>query len=141
MNKTSYIISMIILLAGFAVMLYILYLMVYPFKTIEMKQPFKVLTPVVKAGEDFKILNEYCKYTNSTGTLSRSFIDGEIYPISTTVSNLQTGCGSLVITIQVPEYLPSGIYHLQTTAEYKINPVRTIFVTSKSEDFQVIGAK
>ncbi|MCK9370284.1 collagen-like protein [Candidatus Dojkabacteria bacterium] len=114
--------------------------LVYPYKTVTFnKEPFKVLTPVVKKGENLVYEVDYCKYTKVTPTTSKAFLDEIIFnlPDSTAVYK-PIGCDVIKFNLLVPTTLPIDTYVLQTTYKYKVNPIREIIVVAKTEPFSVV---
>jgi hypothetical protein len=110
----------------------------YPYKIVEMKQPYEVLTPEVKQGELLVYRQEYCKYTDKMPTVQRYFVDGLIYSMADVSPTLREGCGQTLTSIFVPRNLPAGDYYMRTVVTYKINPIRTITFEFSTDKFKVI---
>lgn len=127
------------LLIAFALMGYMMFMMLYPFKVIDYIQPFQVVTKTVNAGGELRIFVDYCKSTDAPGVLHRSLVGDITYNLANTVSNLPRGCGKSVVPIAIPDYIPSGTYHLRTTTEWNISVLRTVTNTAVSDDFTVVG--
>lgn len=116
--------------------LYFAFCTLYPYKTMEMKQPNKVLTPVVKPGEDLIYEVDYCKYTNRSVILSKVLVDTVHFNLGAARSNLPCGCNKVQVAVPMPKILElNGTYHLDIRAEYQMNPFRTIIVETRTEDF------
>jgi hypothetical protein len=128
------------LLLGYLLVITVFVWLVYPYKTIYFKQPFKVLNSPVKSGTDMYIQIDYCKYTTEIPTVTSHFIDGIAYDVPTkAVSAKGVGCGVTTITENVPDHLPLGKgYQLQRVYSYHPNPLRTINVVTYTEPFDVI---
>jgi hypothetical protein len=102
-------------------------------------QPYKILTPKVKVGDQVIYLVDVCKYKNVQGTIERTFVDDVRYPSITSIGNIKPGCTKTKVSVQVPNFVVPGIYHLELNASYKINPFRTDFYQLSTETFEVLG--
>ncbi len=69
--------------------------------------------------------------------LTKFFIDGVIFRTPTVPSVVPKGCGEIISDAYVPKAIPAGSYSLKTTAEYKVNPIRTIIITNYTQSFIV----
>lgn len=113
-------------------------MMVYPFKTAEVKEPMRILTPEVQVGDIIRYEVDYCRYTDAESSLtwilvpSDSSYDGDFLG-SRESGGLPTGCGLVNSqTPPVPEQVRPGEYYVKVVARYRVNPLRTItkqFVT------------
>ena len=138
---------MLLLAAGFGLMGYNSYLMLYPFKTIEVyNQPVPVLTPQAGVGEVVQYDLSYCKFVNKTARITRQLIgkvenpDGyDVISVDdkAVTSNAPPGCAQIKSSIVVPAKTPPGRYYLQVTSAYEVNPQRTIEVTWRTQEFEV----
>ena len=132
----------LILLLALGLILTVIYWEVYPFKTIVFTDnPQRVLNAnhQVASGGHLSYEVNFCKYTNIIPSISRSFADGILYTIPETLAVAKpTGCHTQVVDVYVPRALLPGSYTLKTTYRYKINPIRTIDVSTTTESFMVI---
>lgn len=104
-------------------------------------QPYKVLTPKVRVGDQLVYVVDSCKYLKVTGIVSRSFVDGVRYPSITSSGIVKPGCSKTKVAIQVPNYVVPGIYHVDLSVQYQINPFRTDTYNFYTENFEVIGGE
>jgi len=93
------------------------------------------------AGERVSYFVDYDKKLPLRGRLSRALVDGTRtnYPsINTflTIGKNQTWVSDLAI----PAYSPAGVYHIEVSAEYQVNPLRTINVQFQTAEFAVLAA-
>ena len=58
-------VSLGVIAVAIVIMAYFFYMLFYPFKTVDLVEPVKVLTPEVKRGGDVKLKLEVVKYNNS----------------------------------------------------------------------------
>ena len=130
--NSTIILAFVLLLLGFS-WLY------WPYKVADVKSPAKVLTKTVYAGEAMKYEIDFCSYSNTPATLSRRLVNGVIFTLPTITTFPDKGCRKdVVATTVIPETLPQGMYYLEVTAIHKVNPLRTITVTWRTEEFHVI---
>lgn len=101
-------------------------------------QPYKVVTEKVRVGSNFIYTVDACKFTDSPATVSRVFVDGIRYPSVTSTNNVKKGCNKTNVSIQVPNYVEPGIYHLELNVVYKINALRNDTYKFSTEGFEVI---
>lgn len=116
------------------------YWLLYPYKVIEYKNlPHKVDKSVYKPGEQIILNVDFCRYLPIVPTINRSFTDGIIYNLHGSVSPTnEVGCFERKVIINVPSTLPSGEYHITSNYRFKVNPIRTIEITTVTENFKVI---
>ena len=111
----------------------------YPYNPLKINvQPLPVINKEVKRGDSLVYNLDYCKSTDSSVLISRSFIDGVIFSIPDVTAKNLKGCRSNLISLQVPESIPVGDYYLKVTYKYKVNPIRTMLLEAVSEKFTVI---
>lgn len=140
MRKGLFIFSMTTLAITISLLCYLIFYLVYPFKTIEYQQnPAKVLTPVVVAGDNVKYEVNYCRYIKTHAKVSRQFIDGVIYTTPSFEQTLPTGCHKVVMAVKVPTTLNPDKYHLKILVSFEINKLRTIEKSFETESFEVIS--
>ncbi len=112
----------------------------YPYRTVEMTtaQPYKVLNNKVIQGGLLQYEVSYCKYTSVMPTVERSFVDGLIYITPSGSAQFGKGCRTSINTIYIPKSLPVGIYHIDASISFVMNPVRTITKHYQTEKFEVV---
>lgn len=131
-----FIISSLIL--SFIILLVFLFWWIFPYKTSEQVQPYKVLSKTIKQGELLQYEIDYCKYTDKIPTVERQFVDGIIYAVPQGNAQIKEGCGKINNSIKIPHQLPPGNYYIQATVTFKMNPIRTISKVYITEKFNVI---
>jgi hypothetical protein len=140
MNKPAYIASLIVICTAFIFLFTAGFWSFYPYKIMEIKNPQSLVVDkeIYQAGDRIAYVLDYCKYKRIQGTVSRSLVDGILVNYSPLISDLETGCFKLKRNdLVIPEFTPTGIYHISSSVEYKINPLRTITITYRTVDFQV----
>jgi hypothetical protein len=111
-----------------------------PYRIIEFKEtPLPVLTKQVNVGEKLRYELNYCKYMGLSSEISTSFIDGVIFDTPSFRTNRQVGCHETIVEIKVPSTLPSGTYYVQIHYHYKVNPIRSVNYSIKTESFEIIN--
>lgn len=131
---------MITLAITVVMLCYVIFYLAFPFKTIEyQQQPAKILTPVVKAGENVKYELSYCRYIKTHAKVSRQFIDGVIYTTPSFEQTLPTGCHKIIMAVRVPPTLNSDTYKLRVLVNFEINKLRTIEKSFETEEFEVVS--
>lgn len=137
-EKNKHIIAFVAMLGSSLVFLLFMFWWVFPYKTLEIKQPYYVVNKTVHQGEVLQYGIEYCKYTDVQSVVRRQFVDGIIYATPEITANLKKGCGKAINTITIPHNLPVGDYYLDITIDYQMNPIRNIIHNAKTEMFSVI---
>jgi hypothetical protein len=103
------------------------------------KNPMPVLNEnkTVKAGEN--LIYQICwdKKMDVTGTLTRKLINDFTIDLRPSVVTNPIGAGTDKVPVLIPLYAVPGKYILSWSAEYKVNPIRTITVYAVSEQFTV----
>jgi hypothetical protein len=117
-----------------AVTLFWLY---YPYNVMTITNA-KMNQTVVRQGQLATYSNDYEKFMDAPSETTRQFIDGLIFDAGNYTSNLPTGKGHIVRELPIPETLPPGNYHVLITLRYKVNPIRTVVVTFKTDQFEVL---
>ena len=109
----------------------------YPYKTLWINEPMKVITPVVKAGEMLFINLEYEKFTDKPSDINKQLINGMIHTYEKSYSNLPKGKHKYTYGMVIPKFLSPGKYKVVFTVSYEVNPFRTVTKTFSSEEFTV----
>ena len=138
MKKPIYLISCFTILSALALMGTFFFWMFCPYKIIEFRtEPHTVIEKTVKAGSHIVFDLDYCKYVDMGGEVTISFVDGFIYNTTPIPSNIEKGCHNVKHAVYVPKAIPPGDYSVKILYRYKVNPVRTIDVITKSDKFTV----
>jgi hypothetical protein len=132
-------------LLGIVVGVTLLYMILWPFRTLEPRvQPYHILTPVVHQGELVIYEANYCKYTTAPALVVRNLesTTGTVIGLPTTSTNLPTGCHiAQSATTVVPTTAPPGTYKIRLTITYRVNALRDITVNLTTDYFNVIKEK
>jgi ABC-type maltose transport system permease subunit len=114
----------------------VMFWLLYPYKTIVVNA-VELKSKSVQQGGLLPIRLEYDRYTTKDSTITRQFKDGIIFttPTSTGVGGI--GHYDRLIEVPVPVNLPPGLYTLETTVSYRVNPIRTVQVVWSTEQFTV----
>jgi hypothetical protein len=139
MNKLIYFFAWCGITMGIILCLMLTFWMVYPYNPIVFNEAeFPVAAKQIKQGDMLFYTTDYCKYTTLPARVTRSFINSIIYVTPTTITNRPTGCHVIVIGTLVPKELPLGMYYAEMSYQYQVNPIRTITIKVKTEEFEVI---
>lgn len=112
------------------------YWLFYPMKVIEFNKEVKTDRTEYKPGDRITYTISYCKYKNVSGVLLRALVNGTRTEFTPARGNMDMGCHTINRSdLVIPDYSDNGIYHLEATAEYKVNPVRKITVSWSSNEF------
>ncbi len=137
-HKLIYTVEIGSLLLGFLTVGTFLFWSLYPYKPMQVnKSPIPVLTKYVKQGDVLIYELDYCKFTNDSVNISRSFFDGVVFSTPDTTTKNPIGCRIQNISIQVPETLPTGKYTLKISYTYKVNPIKVVTIEDYTEEFTV----
>lgn len=139
MNKVFYALAWFTILSAIGLMLLVSFWYLYPYKIITfIEAKFPIVTKEVNQGGFLKYVVNYCKYTDVRPIVSRSFVNGIVFTTPLTLTSRQTGCNKMTVGVKVPEELPRGIYHIEMTYQYKVNPLREITLKHSSDTFEVL---
>lgn len=138
-SKAINILSFLTIGVAFLYILLFLYWSLYNYKPMVInKRPLNVLTKEVRQGGTLQFELDYCKYTDLPVTIRRRFVDGIIYAMPDVSANNKEGCRVQRIAVDIPENLPDGEYIFSLSYVYKVNPIRSVEVTTHTEKFEVI---
>lgn len=132
------------LVLAYIIVFYVLFLMLWPVKTLELTNynentPIQILNTTVHRGDTLQYNLSYCKYTDLTSVVHRTFIDGQVITLTDTPGKFPKGCrNALVTTAVVPETINFGSYYLDVVVEYDLNPYRKEFIHYKTSYFTVV---
>lgn len=121
--------SAIVLLGFTAILIIIAYWMLFiPRDIITFnRQPYRILTPVVKAGSRVVYEADIYKYVEATSTTQRSFVcDGVVYAVPPVATNLKAGPSRnrTPVSVPVPDTIPPGKCYLTIGLSYNVNALR-----------------
>jgi hypothetical protein len=137
--KIMYIIAGIIILSSIALVGTLIFWKIYPYEPLKINtQPLRVLTKEVRGGDILIYEIDYCKLSDRTVRISRSFIDGITFSTPDFRTKNLLGCRTSFVSIEVPPTLPAGKYYLKIDYTYQVNPIREVVVNALTERFTVI---
>lgn len=125
--------SMMVLLVGL-----VTFWLVYPYNVTDYKGEFKTDFTEYTQGDMTFYTVKYCKYMDIKPEVTKHFVDGLIFNAEETSANLTLGCKTQGVPLHIPMTLPPGRYQLKVELKYKVNPIRTITITNKSNWFTVV---
>ena len=137
--RRNYNLSKIILGLAFLSFGFILYLMFYPLKPVELFPPFPVKTKTVKRGNNLIYTANYCRHTELSGRVARTLVNDLVWVLPEVATvNAPRGCGKVDISVKIPEEISLGKYYMRIKATYVMNAFRTYAVNSYTDSFEVI---
>ena len=140
-DKWFHKIAWLVVVGTALILLGLSYWLYWPYKVVEVKNsPYPILNAnkQVEVGTLLKHQVEYCKYVDLQSTTTRQFVNNLIFTMPDTVQNNELGCHTIVANTLVPMELPPGKYYLRIIKNYKVNPIRTITETFRTEEFEVV---
>lgn len=135
-NKYKNIFSSLSLIIAFLFLMTITGALLWPYETIEVKR-FHVTDEVPRAaklGHLIGIEMDCYKYTQLPCRYSIGLLDGYYQVVESGISNLPLGQIKIKKNIKVSEEVPAGVYRVQFTIAYDVNPIRTITKTFITEN-------
>jgi hypothetical protein len=106
--------------------------------TVQNAQELSVDKTIYSPGDRITYTLNYCKTRNMPGILLRALVDGFRMTYEPKGGNLPVGCHTINVNdLEIPSFIPSGIYHLDMSAEYKINPLKSFIVNYRTVDFLI----
>lgn len=100
----------------------------YPYRTLEIEtQPLPLLSESAHAGKEIELLVQKCNYSSAPRRMIVRLIgDGKETVLSNTWEETSpTGCSSSKQAVFIPKSTVPGVYTIQVTVTYKLNPIRT----------------
>ena len=120
------------------------YWLFYPDNVVVVTNPntIKVDKTVYYAGDRITYTFSYCKTRPIVAEVSRALVDDFRTLYDMKQSDLPIGCHTISTNeLTIPNFEPSGTYHLNISAVYPINPLRDYTVLMRTVDFKVIQIK
>jgi hypothetical protein len=140
MSKVLLWFSSVTILITVALLGYIGFYMLYPFKVLDMPTtPVPVMTKEVEAGGQLEYELDYCRYTYKHSHVTKQFIDGVIYTTPSVETINPVGCHKIIVAMKVPDTLDTGVYSLRVLINTEVNKLRTIQNEYSTEQFRIIG--
>lgn len=138
-EKLLYYMSFVTILIAMIGMVYFIYLQLYPFKVVELKE-FKVFNTEVKAGSPAKVLVVFKKNNPFTSETQWNLIcdkNGD-FPIPRENIYRDVGKNNVMTYIVVPSFIEHGTCKLSIILRYYPTPLRIIPYIWESNNFQVV---
>lgn len=116
--------------------------LLYPYKTFTANyQPFEILNDgkELKAGDFLIYRGDLCAHMKGEVQIHRVLTNDILVSFTPrTVLIEKIGCKQYENhTVQLPDNIPDGKYHLEINLTMRVNPIRTETVKLKTEDFMV----
>lgn len=136
LNAVLFVTLMLIILT----LLYGAYLVLWPFKTLEVYQhPMPVLNSPLKRGEHVEMRVDYCKFTSVPFDISWQLVNDRVFFLEVKPTDLPTGCHNVVVSpVIIPKDAPLGEYIIRNKVTYYLNPIRRITLEFETEPFVVV---
>lgn len=115
--------------------------LIVPDRVVVVKNPMAIQVDkkVYHPGDRLTYTIDYCKTRPIMGKVSRALVDGYRLMWETVYSNLPVGCHKIEVNeLKIHPYAPPGIYHLEITADYQVNPLQIYEVRENTVDFQIV---
>jgi hypothetical protein len=110
----------------------------YPQVVIRLTAPITLDKSSYSPGDRLSYTYSYCKDRQLPGIVVRALVNGTRTTFTTITSDLTVGCHTSTSSdLVIPDYADSGTYHLEGTAEYRINPINTYMLSWKSQEFKI----
>lgn len=141
MKKYIRVISIITLLLALFLEILVIGWSFYPYDiiTIENSEAIKVDKTTYKVGDRITYTFDYCLPVQRRAMVSRYLVNSVRISFTEMVANTPVGCDTVTNNdLVIPDYVDPGVYHIETTGEYQVNPLRTIDIHWRSVDFQII---
>lgn len=143
-NKLTFIMLAIISL----LMAWSAYWVFYPFKVVEVDQPYVLHETEIRAGDILQYTFEYCRYTDAdvdvqhqlVGTINIRITGESTIDLVGGGLRLHKGCGTITKGVFIPSNIPVGTYHLEEHLRYYIHPLRTILLNFRTESFRIVDS-
>lgn len=143
--RSEHVIALLAILVGYLAVGLVAFWLFWPYKTLvienEQAGGVPVITTTLHPGDPLQYYLNYCKYVDLTSTVYRTLVDGQIITLQTSQGTLPIGCDNnhIVSTVSVPETINPGRYYLSVSVDYKVNPIRTVRTTYRTQYFDVVA--
>lgn len=140
-NKILQVGAYITLVAAFILVVSIAFNCLYPYEPMKVECPAKILNvdKTIRSGETIITEIVYDKTIDTSGVVTRQFINDIVYVLPSYVSNYPIGKRTVLsYSTAVPKELPEGDYHIKVTIEYFYPPFRKVYTTFVTEKFHVV---
>lgn len=130
----------IYLVINISVLVILAFWLLYPYDVISVESPIKIMNKdkTVRAGGMLIYEVKYDKKMDVSGRLTRKLVNSYVVDLRPSIVTHGVGKGRALNVLHVPEWASDGEYYMTWSAEYKVNPIRTVRVTRQSEEFTVV---
>jgi len=135
-HKLKEILGLGVIIIAWILVIYILYLQLYPFEPLEIKD-ITLLNNQVKQGDMLLVNVNVCKNSNTQAIVSKNLQDGIVYALPSIITNAPIDCQNYISSTLIPKALPIGLYRLETVYTYHIG-FRNIRISYITDEFEVI---
>ncbi len=127
----------------FATYALLTYWMLWPYKPNVVKEPIRILNPNKQVAPGDDLIYEMDRISTSTvpGEITRQLINEFVISYAPQTGTVPTGKAIFKVRLKLPSSADPGKYKMKWTGAYKVNPIRTVYVTAWSEEFEVLPAR
>ena len=113
--------------------------LLWPDKIVTIDPKVTVDKEFYKPGDRITYTLSYCKTRKMPGEVSRALVNSVRITFTDVTSDLPTGCHTVRISdLVIPDYVDSGLYHIEGSGLYQVNPIKKFLNTWKSNEFQIV---
>ena len=123
------------------IVIYLLYLNIYPTKIATVESPAKIVSEEIYQGGTVEYELDACIYTGVGATISKRFVNNVVHLLPEVDTVPEEGCVSDTVTTVVPEHLPPGKYIIEIVAVHHVNWLRDETVRWETMPFEVLPKK
>lgn len=142
MNEKIIKLSELVMVMATLFMVYVGYLLYYPFKVnySHTGDTLHVINKKLHAGEAVRLKVDVEQLTSGIKVdKSTQIVNGIVFNLPN--SSYITSKGRMTFTqyVVIPKEIQPGVYHLEFSSTFNINPIRKIIINRKSENFTILG--
>lgn len=124
-----------IMLAG---LVFIFYLLYKPYNVLTVSKTEIVSSQPLHAGDTLQYRVDYCKNMAIPMVVSKTLVNSILIPATPYISNVKVGCGSTVVSYDLPKFIDPGTYHIHIVSSARVNPLRDFVYFYETPEFEVI---
>lgn len=123
-------------LAGYAVLSYWMF---WPYKPLTFHEPIEILNEdkTVAPGGYLVYRQHFTKHIDAQALIRKQLMNHYVITMAPIIGNVPTGERDMRVKIRIPDGAEPGDYVLLWEADYKVNPIRRVTVSTQSEQFCV----
>ena len=127
---------LVLILLAYAI---ITYWLLWPYKPTIIKEPIQILNPNKQVAPGDDLVYEIDRVsTVFAGEITRQLINDFVIAYAPVTGIVSVGKTVFKAKLKVPSSADPGKYRMKWMGAYKVNPIRTVYVTAWSEEFEVI---